>query len=281
MRKLPKNFYQEGQTLLIILLILAVILTVGLSTISSSITDIKITKQTEEATRAFYVAESALEERLILPLQAQPLETGSIGGIGYEVAKTGLGGEEFLFPFQTNSGEPQIVWLVGHDEQGQITLSEKYNGPVTFYWGNQDTSEKPALMVSYIYTEGGAYKISRYNFDPDAGRRSSNNFDPASTGSYPIGGKILKYSASIPNLPRGGGIQPYFLKLTLIYNSSPQFLGVKATSSPYLPTQGFCFTSTATVAESGITRKIKQCKLWENLPNIFYWGLYSGGNLEK
>lgn len=276
-----KNFLNNGQVLLVILLIMAVILTIGLSVISSSVTDIKISKQTEEATRAFYVAESALEERLVYPFTAQEEESGSIGGIGYTVEKQILKGQEFLFPFQIESGSPQILWLVEHNDQGQMDFSHKYSGPIVFYWGDVDSSEIPALSVAYVYYEAGNYKISRYNFDPDSGRRDSNKFNSASTGNYALAGKSLKYSARISNLPTGGNIQPYFLKLTLLYNSTPQPLGVKAEVSPYLPTQGFCFISTATVPESGITKRIKQCKLLENIPNIFYWDLFSGGDLEK
>lgn len=266
---------KRGQAVLVILLIMVVILTIGLSIISSSITDIKISQQQEEASRAFYVAESALEESLKLLEAASP---GSIGGISYQVTKEELGGLEFLFPSPVEQGSSQTVWLVGHKNDGTLKLEEKYTGPISFYWSDQGSSDEPALMVSLIYKEGGVYKISRYNFDPVSTRRDSNKFASASFGSYSIGGKILKYSGSI-NIP--GGIQPYFLRLTLVYNSTPQSLGVKVSGGKILPNQGFCFKSTAVVPESGVTRKLEQCKLWENLPEIFSWGLFSGGNLIK
>jgi len=276
MKKLPKNS-TKGQTVLIILLVMAIMLTIGLSTISSSITDIKISQETEEASRAFYVAESALEESLLLPFGPAP--AGSIGGINYQVSKQEQGGEEFLLPSLLEAGKPQIIWLVGHEESGSLKTDENYTGPVDFYWGNKESSEKPALVVSFSFKDGGNYKVSRYNFDPDETRRNTNHFDPANVGSYTVGGQDLKFSASI-DIPED--IQPYFLKLALIYNSSPQYLGVKVSeANPKLPSQGFCFESNATVESSGITRKIKQCKLWQGLPDIFLWGLFSGQNLIK
>ena len=195
------------------------------------------------------------------------------------MTKVDLGGEEFLFPDEVNSGEPQVFWLVGHDENGEINLSQNYKGRLDFYWGNQDTEEKPALSVSYIYFQNGKYYLSRYNFDPDGERRNSNNFDPASSGSYSLGEKLLKYSASVTSLPGGSGSQPYFLILTLYYNTNPHSLGVKGAGN--LPSQGYCFTSTATVPESGITKRVQQCQLWKNLPETFYYGLLSGGDLTK
>ncbi len=65
----------SGQTLLIIVLIAAVILTVGLAVASYSITDIKISQQEEESARAFSAAEAGIEEAL--KLGALP-EGGSI-----------------------------------------------------------------------------------------------------------------------------------------------------------------------------------------------------------
>ncbi len=277
---LPKFKKQKGQTVLIILLIVAVILTVGLAAISSSISDIKVTQQTEEASRAFYVAESALEEHLLSPLGAQ--ESGTIGDVDYVVSRLQQGGNEFLFPFKAESNDPQIFWLIGHDDQGEMDLATKYSdSSISLYWTDSDSGETPALAVAYVYNESGVYKVSRYNFDPDGERIGDNHFDPASSGSFSLGEKTFKYTATISDLEQGALIQPYFLKLTLLYNSTPQLIGVKPNGSSQLPNQGYCFVSTATVAQSGITRKIKQCKLWQGLPAVFQWGLFSGGSLEK
>jgi len=277
-----KKVNQKGQAVLIILLIIAVVLTIGLSTISSSTTDIKVSQQTEESSRAFYVAESGLEEAFLL--NAAP--TGTIGNIDYTVTKSTKGGEnetEFLFPYQVSAGDPQTVWLIGHKEaDGAIddpsTAYDESKGKLKVCWGNP--AEKSAMMITLVYESGG-YKIARYNYDPDPSR--GNNFDLAEPGSsQPIEGQTLAYCSRDIVLP--AGITPYFIRMNLLYNTSPTSLGVVSLRAdgvpitekiPDLPTQGFCFESTATVKESGITRKIRQCKLWPNLPNIFSWGLFS------
>lgn len=271
---------QSGQTVLIILLIVAVILTIGLSTISSSTTDIKVSQQTEESSRAYYVAESGLEEAFLL--NAAP--TGTIGNIQYDVTKTSQGGNtEFLFPYKVSAGDPQTVWLIGHTENGAIdnpaTSYREADGKLKVCWG--DSAEKSALMVSVVYETGGSYRIARYNYDSDPVRVLENKFETALTTGLPlIEGKTLAYCSGDIILPVG---TPYFLRINLLYNTSPVPAGVislrrgsdPSVPIPALPTQGFCFESTATVIESGVTRKIKQCKLWPNLPNIFSWGLFS------
>lgn len=278
MRSLPFSAGQKGQTVLIVLLIMTVVLTIGLSTISSSITDIRISQQTEESTRAFYVAESALEEKM---QSAAAASSGSLDGIGYVVTSETLGGQYFVFPEEAASGDTQTLWLVGHNAEGQIDESSDYNGGVTFYWGTATSAESSALSVAYIYRESGVYKIARYNFDPDAARRLNNRFTAALTQGFTVAGRSLKYSTGLINLPNNANIQPFFIRATLSYNSSPQLIAAAAAASPYFPNQGSCYVSTATVSQSGITRKVRQCRFWQEVPSIFNWGLFSGGNLEK
>ncbi|MFH0943149.1 MAG: hypothetical protein V1810_03175 [Candidatus Beckwithbacteria bacterium] len=59
-----KKIYQQGQAVLIVLLVVAVALGFGLSIISQSITDVQITGHSEESVRAFNAAEAGIEEAL-------------------------------------------------------------------------------------------------------------------------------------------------------------------------------------------------------------------------
>lgn len=267
MIKLPKN-YQSGQTILVILLITAVILTIGLSAISSSITDIKISQETEEASRAYYVAESAIEEQMLASSQA-PL-SGELGGVKYDVTKTEKGGTEFLFPNKVEAGDAQTLWLVAHNSDGsELVPSDYYKGAnFSVYW-NGDA----AVMIDLIYNSSNTYKIFRQNCDANSGRIESNHFTLASSGSA-VEGTSLQYSCLV-TIPSG---TPYLAKITPLYNQNPISLGFKNDGSANsFPKQGDCFDSKGTVIESGVTRRINQCKLWPDIPNIFTWGLFSGG----
>lgn len=59
-----KRRYQQGQAVLIVLLVAAVALGFGLSIISRSTTDVKISEQEDQASRAFNAAEAGIEAGL-------------------------------------------------------------------------------------------------------------------------------------------------------------------------------------------------------------------------
>ena len=63
MFKLPMR--ESGQALLIVVLSLAVVLTVVLSILARSVTDIKLSTGSEESLRAFSAAEAGIERALI------------------------------------------------------------------------------------------------------------------------------------------------------------------------------------------------------------------------
>lgn len=56
---------QSGQALLLVLLSMAVVLTIVLSILSRSVTDIAVTSRDEEALRAFSAAEAGVEQALV------------------------------------------------------------------------------------------------------------------------------------------------------------------------------------------------------------------------
>ena len=268
---------QRGQALLIVVLVMAVALTIGLAVVSRSITDIKISRQEEESSRVFSVAEAGIEEALKLGSGT----SGAISEISYTVSETAQGGgREFVFPATINAGDTQTVWLVEHDNDGNLTETGRYTGnTIDLYWGNENQdpnqSTTPALEVSVIYKEGTSYKLTRGAFDPNSSRRNDNSFDEADVGSYSIGGKTFRFRKLGFTLP--GGI-PYALRLRLLYNNDQaQILGIAGTSN--FPSQGKCYESTASLSTSGITRKVQQCQFHKTPPGIFDYVLFSEGDL--
>lgn len=266
----------SGQALLIILLIMAVGLTVGLAVISRSVTDIGISRQEEESARVFSVAEAGIEEAL--KLGYAPPGAIEIGGITATVNQINLGKTlEFAFPGEYEVGDIQTLWLVEHKEDGTLDTNNKYSaGTIEVYWGKEGGTT-PALEVTLIYNQGGV-KIMRWALDPDGTRKASNNFDLADSGNFQIGGKTFKYKKSLSSLPCPSSIC-YALRLRLLYNNQPQILGAKGVNT--LPSQGICYESTATNPQTGITRKVRQCRLHKAPPGIFDYVLYSNQNLSK
>ncbi|HUV72186.1 MAG TPA: hypothetical protein VMW25_04200 [Clostridia bacterium] len=268
----PFSRSQKGQVILVILLIIAVILTVGLSVVSRSVTDIKISQQSQEAARALWVAQGGLEKAIASASELDETEEGVLN----IVTQANVGeNSEFVFPQKVKANEAATLWLIQPNEDGTISsLPSPYSGPteVTLAWAESD--EQPALEATLIYASAGKYYSRRYAFDP-AGR---GNFGSAS-GGVSIDSKDLKHSGTINFADLVGTGTPILIKLRLLYNTNEESIGVRKGQGGNFPLQGHCYVSTATVQESLVSRRLRQCQLWPGTPSIFDFLLYSGGSL--
>lgn len=269
------NVYgNKGQSLLIFIFILSVILVVGLSVVSRTVSDIKVSQQTQESARALWVAQSGLEEA---EASGQNTVSGQLGGVSYVVERLELGNtKEFVFPNKVAKDEPLSLWLVGHDDQGNMN-SNFYTGNLAFYWGEPGTAnnqdETPAIEGTLVYKKSGKYYTKRWVYDPNSGR--VNDFDKNVILGCSLGGENFAFCTNSFGLPAGG--EYYFLRIKLLYNSSLHKVGVKGTSD--LPSQGGCLQSKAVATESGVTRKLEKCETWDTVPEIFDYGIF--GTIEQ
>ena len=193
---------QQGQVVIIILLLMAVALTVGLSISSQTASDVKISTQLEESERAFAAAEAGIES---------VLSGGSSGTVNlsnnasYNVSITTFeGGHElFVFPKKVSQDDTKQLWLVAHDEDGDIDLAQDdYSADsLTIYWGDTDevSSPIPAIEATLIYKDTD-YQIEKYTFDPDSSRTSDNNFSSAGSDGYTVGDHSFQYRGIINDL---------------------------------------------------------------------------------
>lgn len=125
---------------------------------------------------------------------------------------------------------------------------------------------------------GSEFRIARRGYDPNVGRTGSNKFDSAGTSGC-LGlafNQTINLASDFGDLT---GAILYALRLKLLYNDDPQ--PIKTSSPDDFPSQGKCYVSTATVEESGVTRKIQQCQTYKTPPAIFDYVLFSGGDLVK
>lgn len=291
---MSKSAQQSGQALLIILLILAVALTLVLSIISRSVTDIGITTREEEAARAFSAAEAGVEEALI----GGPLSGSFVGGGSFQVTLAGLaeGTTEFPAPGKILAGDAVPVWFVSHADDGSLTCADGncFTGPsMQICWGESGTSsgnaQTPALELTIIYTATpGDYQtttVARGAFDPNSSRRGTNQFSAPDPGSCTIAGREYAFNKNINfadlGIPAGvygtpNGLQT--ARLRLLYNTAtPHSVG--ASVGTPLPAQGTRIESTGTAGEA--TRKIEVYQLYGDLPPIFDFALFSTGALTK
>lgn len=293
---------EKGQALLIILLIMAVVLTIALSLISRSVTDITITQKEEEAARAYSAAEAGIERSLQSGANTNStFATGdSFNTLTLPLAKASI---SFLVPLLMSSGETTPVWLVSHNSNGALVCTAQdicFTGSeVKVCWGDKDKlsneATTPALELTIIYTTANndlsTAKVARTVLDPYVGRPDSNNFDQGSQGPCTIDNKEMAFSKTINLSTAFPGITlrslvdetkgPQIARLRLLYNTDRAHpVGLTITSTGSFPQQGNTIESSGTSGQS--TRKVKVFQLYPDLPPVFDYGLFSGtGGITK
>lgn len=300
MRKLPYYARNSGQALLLVLLSMAVVLTIVLSVLSRSITDVRVTTKEEEALRAFSAAEAGVEQSLLI---GTSLGDTSLGDASFLTSVQGAfsTGQEFVNPIGIFSGESMMFWFVSHDEDtGQLTCSDGacFTGSqIKICWGKpgtpSDSETTPAIEIGVFYTTTpGSYstaKIARQTFDPNTARRSSNNFSAPDNGTCALSGDTFQFQKTINfasmGIPAGtyqtaNGLQ--FAKVRMFYNSAETHqIGISASfaGNSNLPSQGIKIVSTGVSGDAN--RKIEVFQGYGEPPSIFDTAMFSTGGITK
>jgi hypothetical protein len=305
MKKLPKN-HSSGQAVLIILLVMAVVLTIGLSVVSRSVTDINISQQSEDSARAFSAAEAGIEQALIGTSADRDFEfnfTESSAKISSrEVA---FGHTWYIYPSEVATDQIVTVWLGDYNNTTGDYTSSYTGNRLRVYWGNPDTPNNnkftPAMEVSIYYKDGAAYKVGKYLLDPYSGRIM---VDKGFCDPNNLGGSLCTGIFSFSNVKSSIGTPaqefqfnadldmsnfvpnpvtrfPLFARLRLLYSTNDShFVGVLSSgagSSLTFPSQGKDITA---VGSSGVTsRKVVVFRPKPAPPAIFDFALYSGTEL--
>lgn len=172
---------EAGQTIIILLLAMLVALTIGLSLVQSSISDLANSTKVEQSSRAFSAAEAGIEQALADSSNTTVSSTVTGNQSNATVTVT-----EDLPPSNVDALEYPPVgradlahfWLASPTD-----LTDVYKRKNVFiYFGNSglsfDSNDIPAIEVNLITKSipTGAYFSNRYFFDPVSSRVSTNNF---------------------------------------------------------------------------------------------------------
>ena len=206
---LPKQIKnsQSGQILIIFLLILVVGLAIVLSIASRTVTDVRQTTTSDESNRAYFAAESGVENAL-KKIQDNSITAASSAGAGDNSAFINLSdvnrtkadvnvktlsvgsGEVFVFPNAIKKDDvAQVNLMSDFNSLGTAGLGASIFGSegLTVYWTTAATI--PAIEVSVISCSSCAsatptFNIAKYTFDPDSAR---GGVGPTSNGFCEIG----------------------------------------------------------------------------------------------
>ncbi|MFC1710228.1 hypothetical protein ACFL0F_01025 [Patescibacteria group bacterium] len=163
------NNNSSGQAILLVLLGLAVVLTLVLSVVTRTITDVSLTTRDEESLRAFSAAEAGIEKLLVV---GGSLKEGiGDGWIDGAVSEYGAGSAGVNYS-ALKSGESATVWFVGHDPDGNLSCDDgcfaQSNVDLKVCWGKEgtsdDISETPAVEISVFYDNSAPQAIDSGNY---------------------------------------------------------------------------------------------------------------------
>jgi hypothetical protein len=297
---------ESGQMAILVMLVLVVALTIGLTALTRTVTNIKQSTITNESNQAYSAAEAGIEDALRGNTTYNTPQTIGSGPnaatfVVSSPAPQGNSSSPFAFPNPLDKDEAQQIWLFNYNNY-KTNTSNPYTGffnscspttncnQLTVYWGSSSTigSTTPALEAAFIYKDtGNNFGVDKYAIDPNTTR--GNNFSAAETGP-------TRYGGSPYSVPTTQGTKTYYfskkftldsskqyllLRLKLLYNSDakhevaidpdPNNLSVSV-----LPSQGQVIDSQGTAGDA--VRKVRVYQSYPTLPSIFDFVLFNGSS---
>ncbi len=271
---------QKGQVLLIVVLVMVVALTVGLSVASRSITNLRITTDDENSQRAFSAAEAGIERAVKgnctdttngCIISKDFSEGFSENKTTFETKVTPILGAEFLVKggVQVKQDEGSDVWLSQYSTDPSELYTHQWNGDLTVYWGDtsadcSNLSTVAALQVMVLAGDRAALQnatLTQYAFDPCASSRGNNFSPPTTSSSVQIDSQTFTYGATI-SIANG-----LLMRVIPLYTNTT--LGIKkASGTEIFPIQGQQIISTG--ASGGTVRKVTFIQSYASIPSEFF-----------
>lgn len=271
----PNLNKESGQALLIVVLIMVVALTVGLSVGSRTIINIRTTSEEADSQKALAASEAGIE-RAIQTNTTIPITTFIENKTTYEAEVKEVKGTAFL----ANGGNLVVqddgvdVWLVERKDDG---TTPDYDNPwggsnINIYWGDPSLSDcdNAAMEVATISgPKKATASLKRYAYDPCTSRRGDNKFSPQTGPVNTIEGKKFPYTVRI-SVSSGlvARVVPIYASTAIAVDGN----GV------LLPTQGFAIESTGK-SGSGDRETVRSLTFFKTFDQVatahFMYGLFT------
>lgn len=232
-------YYQRGQTGLLVLLIMTVVLTIGVSVATRSVSEIKTSRQEEDSTKAFNQAEEAVEEIL-------SLDTLSQGP--FDPTNDATAHIENIYDVNLRIEVGQVLELVMADG-ARLNMT---------FDGNCGSAEGDGAVVVTIFNN---------DTGPSAQNIIRQGIDPCASGAPRFG---FSDSAGLNIV---GAANDKMTRIRAI--SAPVNVSV---SSPDLA-QGFEIRAQDESTAADVTRAVQVDKYNPSLPNVFDYALFSGSSI--
>lgn len=284
--------YEGGQVIVLLLLIMLVALSIGLALTQKSVSDVAISTQTEQSSRAFSAAEAGIEKAL----------TGTVtSGSSFNLDNSAVAtvATSALLPL-AGSGTGIEYPPIGRETTAQFWFTDPNNSAVSYssnlvdlYFGNKNTKDKPAIEVKILMESSGKFVSKVYYFDSDTSRTSTNNFTPVSgclsvtliKGILGDGHEFYcRYRLGpIPNVGGSGNCPSATCKLILarirfLYSNETHKLALAPVGSDF-PPQVQIYNATGKAGQS--EKQIQAFKVVDVVPPWFDFAVFSVDEIRK
>lgn len=266
MRRLYRSFFggtqtESGQVGIIIILIMVVLMTIGLSVATRTTQDLSLSQAGSESARVFNAAESGIEAALSTDLEA------AVEGVPVEV--TDFQGDNVDVTY-TVSKVRQLETRVFEGVTVLVDVTGVADGQtVTFNWSRENdcSTEDPAsLMVAVYYDDAGTTRVRYYGLGACT---KGDNFSLASninTDGYRRSSTLALQAGDL------------FLRIKPVYNDT--HLRVAANGWT-MPVQYYHIRAEANSVLSNETRIVEVNRTLPTAPSVMDFALYSGATLAK
>jgi hypothetical protein len=255
-----KNKTRKGQVAIIVMLLMIVILAIGLSLVSNTITDLNISSGEEEGLRAFSAAEAGIEEAL-RDIGAYVGTTSNVGiGTDYEATVT-----------VSTIGECFEI-TIDQDKSVSVMVEGTDASILYIYWNGTGSVEAVVYEVN---------SLLRSPFNPSLGGTAYGFAEAGAWGSPPVSGNAgfscdidTNYtSRAVVNI----GASPHankIVRVKALFSSADMVITSNYINEP-MPTQAYDISSTADVLDN--TGKFEVIRSVPVLPPIFDFVLFNDG----
>jgi hypothetical protein len=252
---------ENGQSLLIIVLVMIIALTVGLALISRSITGIKTSTEEVSSQRALGAAEAGIEQSIKANSAISKSSFGSVAK--FQTTLSLINGKSFLVNGgdEVQADDNVDVWLSDYSTQSaRLYLNPVSLANITISFNTAtdncaNLSINSAIEVDVISGSKISPIQNTYVYDPCVARRTSNHFSAPQVGAGNIISGI-SFSNKTPVISVSNGL---FMRIVPIYAGTK--IGISSDVS--LPSQGSIITS---VGSSGTTQR--SVSVYQGYPKI-------------
>ncbi len=258
---------QSAQTLILVLLIMAVSLTVGLGVASRAVSTLRQSSSTAQSTAAYHAAEAGVENYLQELTTNPTFEQGDSTYCDDAGNWLDLPGSDSSYCCSVEQVNDEFKAHVRQDNVVQVDLSgtELSGQNVNIEWHTgQDTAE---AAITYILVEdktGGDYYHVKDSYDPVGSRSSINNFSTPISSSGDYGNRAVVATES------GGGDRDRILRIRPLYADTHLRVYATGKQLPEQQTEIICQGRTGE-----IVRKVHVIRGEPALPAVFDFALFS------